>query len=217
MKVTNCYLVSMGLLLAVSLLGSHSVGAAVAGTEDSKANFELKAGGDIPPEIIDPEVKPPLPNTGPLTINAVSGFQFLAKTIGTESQAPIEATPVEGTKLGVQVTDSRGQDLGWNLKVKATEFETVDKAIKLKGASMKIPAGKLITLAGVDPLLTPTAHAVTLSTSPESIMSATTTQGRSSWMNLFEGNNEKVTLDVPSGNKVASYVSTLTWSLEDAP
>ncbi|WP_201785356.1 WxL domain-containing protein, partial [Carnobacterium maltaromaticum] len=44
-----------------------------------------------------------------------------------------------------------------------------------------------------------------------------TTQGRSSWSNAFEGNGEKVTLAVPAGNKVASYVSTITWSLEDAP
>ncbi|WP_201785357.1 WxL domain-containing protein, partial [Carnobacterium maltaromaticum] len=99
----------------------------------------------------------------------------------------------------------------------ATAFETADKSLTLKGAVMTIPEGKLTTAEGVDPLLTPSAFKVNLSPTATSIMSATTTQGRSSWSNAFEGNGEKVTLAVPAGNKVASYVSTITWSLEDAP
>ncbi|WP_317946469.1 WxL domain-containing protein, partial [Carnobacterium maltaromaticum] len=111
-----------------------------------------------------------------------------------------------------------GQDLGWKLKVSATDFETTgENKLTLRGAVMTIPAGKLTTGEGVDPLLTPTAYKVNLSSTATPIMSATSTQGRSSWSNAFEGNGEKVTLAVPSGNKVASYVSTITWSLEDAP
>nr|WP_315528826.1 WxL domain-containing protein [Carnobacterium maltaromaticum] len=218
MKLNKYTLVGLGLLMSVSILGSQSVEAAEASTGSSKANFELQAGDDTTvPEILDPEIQPPTGNKGPLSLDAVSSFNFPTKKLGSESQAPLEATPVEGTKLGLQVTDTRGQDLGWNLKVSATAFETVDKTLTLKGAVMTIPAGKLTTEEGVDPALTPTAYKVNLSPTATSIMSATTTQGRSRWSNAFEGNGEKVTLAVPSGNKVASYVSTITWSLEDAP
>ncbi|MEF9938069.1 WxL domain-containing protein [Carnobacterium sp.] len=218
MKLTKYSIVGLGLLMSVAILGSQSVEAAEASAGSSKANFELQAGDDTTvPELLDPEIQPPTLNKGPLSLDAVSSFNFPTKKLGSESQAPLEATPVEGTKLGLQVTDSRGQDLGWNLKVSATAFETADKKLTLKGAVMTIPEGKLTTGEGVDPLLTPSAFKVNLSPTATSIMSATTTQGRSTWVNSFEGKGEKVTLAVPSGNKVASYVSTITWSLEDAP
>lgn len=218
MKISKYSIVGLGLLMSVVVFGSQSVEAAEVSKGMSKANFELQAGDNTTvPEILDPEIQPPTGNKGPLSLDAVSSFNFPTKKLGSESQAPLEATPVEGTKLGLQVTDTRGQDLGWNLKVSATAFETADKKLTLKGAVMTIPAGKLTTEEGVDPSLTPTAFKVNLSSDPTSIMSATTTQGRSRWSNDFEGNGEKVTLAVPSGNKVASYVSTITWSLEDAP
>lgn len=206
------------MLLSVAVLGSQTVEAAEVSTGTSKANFELLAGDENSvPEILDPEIQPPTGNKGPLSLDAVSSFNFPTKKLGSEAKAPLEATPIEGTKLGLQVTDSRGQDLGWNLKVSATAFETKDKSLTLKGAVMTIPEGKLTTEEGVDPLLTPSAFKVDLSPTATSIMSATETQGRSTWVNDFEGKGEKVTLSVPSGNKVAAYSSTITWSLEDAP
>ncbi|MFS7388937.1 MAG: WxL domain-containing protein [Carnobacterium maltaromaticum] len=218
MKINKYSILGLSVLMSVAILGSQSVEAAEASAGTSKANFELQAGDDTTvPEILDPEIQPPTLNKGPLSLDAVSSFNFPTKKLGSESQAPLEATPVEGTKLGLQVTDSRGQDLGWNLKVSATAFETADKKLTLKGAVMTIPEGKLTTGEGVDPLLTPSAFKVNLSPTATSIMSAATTQGRSTWVNSFEGKGEKVTLAVPSGNKVASYVSTITWSLEDAP
>ncbi|WP_056995125.1 WxL domain-containing protein [Carnobacterium maltaromaticum] len=218
MKINKYSILGLSVLMSVAILGSQSVEAAEASAGSSKANFELQAGDDTTvPELLDPEIQPPTLNKGPLSLDSVSSFNFPTKKLGSEAKAPFEATPVEGTKLGLQVTDSRGQDLGWNLKVSATAFETADKSLTLKGAVMTIPEGKLTTAQGVDPLLTPSAFKVNLSPTATSIMSATTTQGRSSWSNAFEGNGEKVTLAVPAGNKVASYVSTITWSLEDAP
>ena len=212
-------MLGLGILMSVAILGSQSAEAAEASKGTSKANFELQAGDNTTvPELLDPEIQPPTLNKGPLSLDSVSSFNFPTKKLGSESQAPLEATPVEGTKLGLQVTDSRGQDLGWKLKVSATDFETTgENKLTLRGAVMTIPEGKLTTGEGVDPLLTPTAYKVNLSSKATPIMSATSTQGRSSWSNAFEGNGEKVTLAVPSGNKVASYVSTITWSLEDAP
>lgn len=218
MKVRNYLVISMGILMSVALLGPQTVGAAEASKGTSTATFELEPGdSETVPELIDPEIQPPTGNKGPLSLDAVSSFNFATKKLGNESKVPLEATPVKGTKLGLQVTDERGQDLGWNLKVSATAFETADKTLTLKGAVMTIPEGELTTKEGVDPLLKPSAFKVDLSPTATSIMSATTTQGRSTWSNAFEGKGEKVTLAVPSGNKVASYSSTITWSLEDAP
>lgn len=218
MKLSKYSIIVASLLISVFVLGSQSVVANEVSKGSSKANFELQAGDNTTvPEILDPEIQPPTGNRGPLSLDSVSSFNFPTRKLGSESKTPIEATPIQGTKLGLQVTDSRGQDLGWNLKVSATDFETTDKSLALKGAVITIPEGKLTSAEGVNPLLTPTAFRVNLSLTPTIIMSATTTQGRSSWSNDFEGNGDKVTLDVPSGNKVASYVSTITWSLEDAP
>ena len=217
MKINKYSIVGLGLLMSVVVFGSQSVEAAEASRGTSTANFELQSGGTTVPEILDPGIQPPTLNEGPLSLDAVSSFNFATKKLGAEIQAPIEATPVEGTKLGLQVTDSRGQDLGWKVKVSATAFETQDKSLTLRGAKITIPAGKLTTEEGVDPLLTPTAFKVELTSDKATIMSATTTQGRSRWSNAFEENGEKVTLTIPSGNKVASYISTLTWTLEDSP
>lgn len=219
MKISSYLVISMGILMSAAVLGTQTADAAVEASKGtSTATFELEAGdAETIPELIDPEIQPPTLNKGPLSLDSVSSFNFATKKLGNESKAPLEATPVKGTKLGLQVTDERGQDLGWNLKVSATAFETADKTLTLKGAVMTIPEGQLTTKEGVDLLLTPSAFKVDLSPTATNIMSATTTQGRSTWSNAFEGKGEKVTLAVPSGNKVASYSSTITWSLEDAP
>lgn len=217
MKVNKYSLVGLSFLATIIFTGNQSVEAAEASKGSSTAKFELEAGDAAIPDLIDPGILPATKEPGPLSLDSVSSFTFATKKLGTESKAPLEAQPVVGTKLGLQVTDSRGKDLGWNLKVSATAFETTDKSLTLKGAVMTIPAGKLTTLEGVDPLLAPTANEVKLSPTSASIMSASATKGRSSWSNAFEENGEKVTLAVPSGNKSASYVSTITWSLEDAP
>lgn len=216
-KMKKGLLLGMGIMVSVAFAEGKQVEAAELSNGTSKANFELQAGDNSIPEILDPEIQPPTLNQGPLSLDSVSSFNFPTKKLGAESKLPLEAAPVKGSKLGLQVTDERGQDLGWNLKVSATPFKTEDAKLELKGAVMTIPEGSLRTKEGVDPLLTPTAFKVALSSTPASLMKASTTQGRSTWVNSFEGKGEKVTLAVPSGNKVAVYSSTITWSLEDAP
>lgn len=217
MKLVNFTLIGMGILVSSAIFGGQTSHAAEASKAVTESKFELEAGGETVPEILDPEIKPPTGQKGPLSLDAVSNFTFPTKKLGTEANAPLEVAPLKDEKLGLQLTDERGQDIGWNLKVSATAFKTSDDKLELKGAVMTIPEGKLATKEGVDLSLTPTAHAVALSTTQKSIMVATSTQGRSTWVNSFEGKGEKVTLAVPSGNKVAAYKSTITWSLEDAP
>lgn len=223
MKMKNG-LVSVG-IVAIScsfFLAEQKVEAVEVNTAKSTAKFQLQVGdATVPPEILDPEIGPATGNKGLLTLDSVSSFTFETKKIGAETSAPINATPTTGTKLGLQVTDNRGLDLGWNLKVSGTSFtEKIGQGpetIELKGAVVTIPEGALTTKAGVDPLLTPVANKVSLTATPATIMSASTIQGRSTWTNSFEGKGEKVTLAIPSGNKAGNYSSTITWSLEDAP
>lgn len=217
MKLRKYKIGGLVILFSSIVFGGEIIEAVEVSKATSTGSFELQAGDNTIPEILDPELQPPLLNEGPLSLDAVSSFNFPTKKLGSESKFPLEGTPTKGTKLGLQVTDERGQDLGWNLKVSATPFKTEDNKLELKGALMTIPEGTLTTKKGVDLSLTPTAFKVELSAVPASIMKATTTQGRSTWVNSFEGKGEKVTLSVPSGNKVAIYKSTITWSLEDAP
>lgn len=217
-------LVSLGIVATSCsiLLVEQEAQAVEVNTAKSTANFQLQTGDPtVPPEILDPEIGPPTGNKGLLTLDSVSSFTFETKKIGGETSAPINATATVGKKLGLQVSDNRGLDLGWNLKVSGTPFtEKVGEgpeSIELKGAVVTIPEGLLTTKAGVDPLLTPVANKVSLTATPATIMRASTIQGRSTWENAFEGKGEKVTLTVPSGNKAGNYSSTINWSLEDAP
>lgn len=217
MRITT--ISALGLVtMAGMVLHSTTVFGEEVNKADTKANFTLEAGDTtVPPEIIDPEVKPPTGNKGELTLDAVSNFVFPTKKIGNESNTPIEATVPSGEKLGVQVTDIRGKGQGWKLKVSATKFENKDKTNELKGAAITIPVGFVVSKPGVDPLIAPTALKATLSESPSNIMIAEKDKGLSSWTNLFEGKGEKVTISVPSGNKADAYEAAMTWTLEDAP
>lgn len=226
MKLSNYCLIGMGILISTTIFGGQTAQAVDPVTSEALFQLETIDPLDPPtiPGIIDEGIKPGTNQPGPLSIDAVSNFQFGARKLGQEGSSVIKASPIEpATKLGVQVTDDRGQDLGWNLKVKASKFMSVgtETSFELEGAAITIPEGTLTSKSGVSPSLKPTAYALTLNEEPQKIMGATTTQGRSSWLNYFTGvdgaDTNPVTLHVPSGNKAASYKSTLTWTLEDAP
>ncbi|CAD5898792.1 conserved exported hypothetical protein [Carnobacterium maltaromaticum] len=226
MKLSNYCLIGMGILISTTLFGGQT--AQAVDPETSEALFELQESDPLNPTvpgIIDEGIKPPTNQLGPLSIDAVTSFQFGTRKLGQEGGDLITASPIApATKLGVQVTDDRGQDLGWNLKVKASKFMSVgtETAFELEGAAITIPEGTLRGKEGISLALKPTAFAVTLNETEQSIMKASTTQGRSSWLNYFNGGADgtgtnPVTLSVPAGNKKANYKSTLTWTLEDAP
>lgn len=188
-------------------------------TAETTTSFSLEAGDDETiPGIIDPEVKPPTNQKGKLTINAVSNIVFPNTKLGNESGAPIKAQVPVGEKLGVQITDIRGTGAGWKLAVAATEFQNAEKTLTLRGAKVTIPGtGNTVTEEGNDLTFEPTSQKVVLGPDKNILLSATKDKGLGKWLHYFENDSDKVTIEIPSGNKVATYISDLTWTLEDAP
>ncbi|MBM7689048.1 hypothetical protein BCR24_09545 [Enterococcus ureilyticus] len=196
------------------LLGATAVSVPAFAEEASKAasttNVEIIAGDDTN-EIIDP-IEPPTNQKGPLVIDAVSSFDFGKIKLGTLTK---EAVVPEGKALGVQVTDKRGTGAGWDLSASITEFQNADKTKTLK-ASVKIPAGQVNTSAS-DSSKAAVASEIILNSTAGTVFSASKDNGMGSWSDLFEGNNQKVELTVPSDAYVAAYTATINWSLQDAP
>lgn len=188
-------------------------------TAETTTIFNLEAGDDeTTPGVIDPEVNPPTNQKGKLTINSVSNIVFPNTKLGNESGVPIKAQVPVGEKLGVQVTDIRGTGAGWKLTASATEFQNTDKSLTLRGAKVTIPgSGKTVTEEGNDLTFEPTAQTIVLGPNQNVVMSAAKEKGLGKWLHYFESESDKVTLDIPSGNKVANYISNVTWTLEDAP
>lgn len=188
-------------------------------TAETTTSFSLEAGDDETiPGIIDPEVKPPTNQKGKLTINAVSNIVFPNTKLGNESGAPIKAQVPVGEKLGVQITDIRGTGAGWKLTVAATEFQNTEKTLTLRGAKVTIPSGgTTISEEGNDPAFQPNVQQVVLGPDHNVFMTAAAGKGLGKWLHYFEDATNKITLDIPSGNKVANYVSNVTWTLQDTP
>lgn len=213
MKNTN-KLVSAAVTLSF-LMGGGLAGLAAQVDEgiDRQATFELKpSDGTTAPEIEEP-IGGETGNTGQLTLDAVSAFNFGDSTVDNPNKTN-KAIVIDGGKLGLQITDARGTGQGWVVKASMTEFKSEDKT--LKGAELFIPSGTVVT-TGIDETASPETFAVTLNGSPIKVMNAKKDKGLGTWTNLFEGNGENVSLTVPSGNHVGQYKADITWTLEDAP
>lgn len=218
MKANKLLVIGMGVLVSSTILGGM-VYADEPTPASSTAIIDLIAGdGTEPPGPVDPinPVDPPTEHTGVLTIDAVSNFNFPETTISGGLKVVNAKAPSNG-RLGVQVSDRRGEKIGWTLIVSATEF--IDGEETLRGAYITIPEGKILGTEGADPNLAPTTSSIDLTPTGQAIMKASETQGRGSWLNAFEEGDkmEKVTLTKPAGGLVGNYTSTLTWTLADAP
>lgn len=155
-------------------------------------------------------------NEGSLTIDNVSPLRF--DTHQLESGA-VEYTTITKNP-NVQITDKRGTGAGWTLQVVTSPFKDQTDGTKiLKGAIVTLPIGEVESNAGnVSPA--PELREVQLGTDSETtdlqtLMRADVNTGLGTWVNKFDPSNVKIY--VPSGNLAGDYVSTLTWSLVDAP
>lgn len=154
-------------------------------------------------------------NVGELTIDNVSPFVF-----GTQSLTGKKATFYSTTKdANTQVTDKRGTGAGWTLSVKSSEFvDSKDSSKVLKGALVTIPVGTVSSDDG-NSSEKPVASIASINSTDTIIFKAEEKNGLGSWVNKFDGesNDSKVSIDIPAGSLKGSYVSTITWTLADAP
>ena len=155
-------------------------------------------------------------NTGALTIDNVSPLLF--DTHQLSSELVVYTTSTQNPN--VQVTDVRGSGAGWTLQVSTTPFvDQTDSSKILKGAVVTLPIGTAKTTEG-NVSNAPELRELKLGTDseqtePDVLMTAQANSGMGTWVDEFDPN--EVTISVPSGNLAGDYVSTLTWSLVDAP
>lgn len=191
----------------------------VGGTEDGKgatsgAHVKLKPADSSTKPIIPGEPDGGTGNAGPLTIDNVTPLEFGEHELngGKVEYITVSKSP------NVQVSDNRGEGQGWTLQVTSTPFKDINDDTKiLKGAVVSLPEGTMKTTAG-NVSEKPTPKAVVLDTdSPttQTIMTAEQKKGMGTWVDLFDASQVKIA--VPGGNYAGEYVSTLTWTLLDAP
>lgn len=208
MKLTTITTLSM---LTLAGLVAPATTLAAPAPVDTTANVTLEAGDTTivnPP--IDP-IDPPTGQTGDLTIDAVSSFDFDTHKIEASKQTYSAVIP-SGKVLGAQVTDKRATGAGWALQASATEFN--DGTHTLKGAEFKLPAGTLKSSNANSTDAAPTTSALTLNTTAANVMVAQKDTGLGTWAEDFGSN---VQLVVPAGNYAGAYTATVTWTLSDAP
>ncbi|MGO2962843.1 MAG: WxL domain-containing protein [Carnobacterium maltaromaticum] len=211
----------MGLIGSTMLAGSASAAIQdeVKGSADGKGGeshgyIQLtpgdaeEGGATEPTEPTDPPGG--TDNEGDLTLDNIAPLLF--DTHKLEGNEQVYTSIV--TNSNVQVTDKRGEEAGWNLQVSQTAFvDKVDATKVLKGTKLILPIGTLKDLGNVS--LAPELRSVELNENPAILMNATKGSGAGTWTNIF--NKDEVQLTVPAGNKTGEYMSTVTWTLMDAP
>lgn len=203
----------------------------------------------IPP-VTDPEVDidPEAPGTtGPLSlVKAVTmdfGNQVISNQDQTYNMIAEEASLADGTGQVpyisfAQVQDTRGSNVGWDLKVSLSNFTSSTQNSVLTGAQITL-TDPLIQYEGNTSANAPVAHASGLALIPEagsvSVMTAEQGQGAGAssvvWGDQTSLNNqaadpaaevienEAIQLFVPgtTAKDATTYTSTLSWELTTTP
>ncbi len=232
-------------------------------SSDGRVTFEAGTGGGPgpidpvdPPTPVDPYPDPEPGTDGPLSIDFVAGFEFGSNEISTEDRTYYAiAQKVKMSTTGlyeyrpnyVQVTDNRGTNDGWRLKVKQEgQFTSSDaNAVntELTGAVISMDDG------WVNTMMETTTDGVTTSKvvlDPEgaasTVMTAQKGKEAGTWFGIYGaqddlqntdayGNtvqddhgdttmfNPSVTLELPGKTlkDAVTYTTALRWTLEDTP
>lgn len=191
----------------------------VTGSEDGKGGtshgYINLTPGDTDTGKTDP-IEPTNPpggtgNEGVLTLDNVAPLLFSTHKLDGKEQ--VYTSVVENSNI--QVTDKRGEEAGWNVQVSQTAFKDTTDATKiLKGAKLILPAGVVKADEG-NVSLAPTVRSVEVNSDLAVLMNAATGSGAGTWRTVFD--KDEVKLTVPAGNKKGEYMSTVTWTLMDAP
>lgn len=240
------------LLVTTATLAGMFVAPSAALADDTGADYssngviEFEAGSDItdpvdptdPTNPIDPldPTRPVEPGTqGPLSIDFASSLDFgkqkitskdevyLAKAQQYKSTEPADAEIVDGPNF-VQVSDNRGTEAGWTLKVSQTGQFTSASGKTLTGAKITFKNGNIMT-ASESPK--PSDFAETIALDPEgaesSVMAAKAGEGAGTYL-MDWGTDaataaQSIELSVPgSVTKYAEqYTTSFNWALTDTP
>ncbi|GKQ43302.1 hypothetical protein RD055328_12250 [Companilactobacillus sp. RD055328] len=158
-------------------------------------------------------------NNGPLSLDYVSNIDFGSHEVNTGVFNALNETPY------VQVTDSR--EVGnWALTASMTKAFTNEKTqAPLSGAVMTWSNGEVISNNGntsAKPVLG-SQFELKNGSQDVKVMNTNDTKGfagKGTWVDRFrgtQGNNENVTLSVPSVPNAGTYSAEITWSLADVP
>lgn len=212
-------LISGGILFGMGNVVLAATQDEIKGSEDGKSGtshgYIKLTPGDTSTGPTEP-TKPTEPsgetgNEGSLTIDNIAPLLFDTHKLEGKEQV-YTSTVVDSN---VQVTDKRGEEEGWTLQISQTPFKDVEDDTKvLKGTKLILPLGVLETV-GVNVSKAPVANSVEVTESPSILMSATAGSGAGTWVNTFD--KDEIKLTIPAGNKNGEYMSTVTWSLTDAP
>lgn len=202
-----------------------------------------------PVEPVDPtDPTGPNPGTdGPLSIDYASSFDFGLNKITNQDETyyaraqQYKAGTAKGATANyVQVSDNRGNNAGWTLKVKqngqlTATTDTLNKELTGSAITLTAPTVNSNSTAPVYPVANPTV-ALNPDGTEVLVMSANVNTGAGtytdSWGNVEtvtekdkDGNDveaevtKAVSLTVPGGTPkdAVKYSTTLTWNLTDVP
>ncbi|MBC2098394.1 WxL domain-containing protein [Listeria booriae] len=127
----------------------------------------------------------------------------------------------------VQVTDNRGANSGWQLSLASSPFKTTDGE-ELRGAQLSLSNAQVNSVLPTSFAPAVSSSSITLSNTPQNILTANTEKGMGTWTNAFGNNTDNseqstttgIKLHVPAESKKLAgekYQSTLTWILSDTP
>lgn len=245
-------------LLVASLMFSTIAFTNVAFAEDTASyntngavTFTANTDPTKPVDPLDPEnpvtptdptdpTKPDPGTAGPLSIDFASSLQFGEQKITSTTEEYSAQTQKYTTKDGVategpnyaQITDNRGTETGWTLKVKQNgQFSNPDGK-ELTGAKITLNNGNVVTnSSSASPTGNSSIVLTPASTDPESenygaesiVMSAQNGQGAGTYLYAWGSDQasaaDSIKLEVPgSTTKYATqYTTTFTWTLSDIP
>lgn len=211
------------LLSTALVLGSTTAWAA-----SSTATIEFTSNGA--PVVVDPDVlipdseNPYLPpgdneptyETGPLTLDFVSNFDFGANELVFDKEE-FKAT---NQKPFLQVTDRRDILSKWDVKVKLGKFADKNGNESLTGSILTINPGVVQTLKNVGDYSIPTTKGIVLKPGGDEETILTAEKGTfSTWQVYWKGNgetNDFIKIDIPVNEQTkGKHIATMEWTLSD--
>ena len=116
------------------------------------------------------------------------------------------------TTGAITVTDDRGTKAGWALYVSGTDFVGASTKDVIPIGNLALAEGSVQVLQGQTSPMPTTSSLAAVTGSPQLVMSAATGAGAGRYSVQFTG-----TLQVPAGQRVDTYSSTLTVNQTTAP